>query len=377
MIPDKIGAAGRQLEALWEGGTLTGMSDSQLLLRFTDNRDAAEAAFRELLERHGPMVMGVCRQILRHPHDADDAFQATFLVLVRKARSIRADQSLAPWLYSVAWRTARRALANARRYRPAELEQMEEVVGPVSTDAYQLDVRPLIYEELSRLPDKYREPIVLCHLEGKTHEEVARLLRWPVGTVSGRLSRGRQLLRSRLERRGVAVSSAMLSARWLTGDPATVSLKLLESTVSTVYRFSAVQAVSTSVLSLSQGVLKTMFLSKVKTISLCVLIVGAVSGSVGVWAHWPSHGSKTAARASAPATPQVQDKTGIPTPDAGPGGQPAQAPGVPEALAAGSGPDCCPVFGGGDRPDWCPLTVAANTVSRIVGYFHDSTEPSR
>jgi RNA polymerase sigma factor (sigma-70 family) len=323
------------------------------------------------------MVMGICRQILRHPHDADDAFQATFLVLVRKARSIRVDQSLAPWLYSVAWRTARRARANARRYRPTEIEQMEEVVGAVSMDAYQLDVRPLLYEELSRLPDKYREPIVLCHLEGKTHEEVARLLRWPVGTVSGRLSRGRQLLRSRLERRGVAVSSAMLSAQWLTGDPATVSIALLESTVSTAYRFATVQSVSTSVLSLSQGVLRTMVLSKFKTASLCIVLVSAASGSVGVLAHWPSHGSKRAAQASAPATPQAPDRTGIAVKDDGSGSQPAQRPDGSQALASESCTDGCPVFGGGDRPDWCPLTVAANTFHRILGHFHDSMAPSQ
>ena len=123
MNSGKAGAAGRQLEALWISGTLTGLSDSQLLSRYVDTRgrDAvAEAAFRELVNRHGPMVLAVCRQLLRHPHDADDAFQATFLVLVRKARSIRVGESLAPWLSSVAYRTARRAREIAARYRPLD-----------------------------------------------------------------------------------------------------------------------------------------------------------------------------------------------------------------------------------------------------------------
>ena len=136
MISGKTGAVARQLEVLWASGTLTGLSDAQLLGQFAEsrNRDAkSESAFRELVDRHGPMVMGVCRQILRRPHDADDAFQATFLVLVRKARSIRVGDSLAPWLYGVAYRTAHRARTVASRYRPTDVEPMEEPMGPLPT----------------------------------------------------------------------------------------------------------------------------------------------------------------------------------------------------------------------------------------------------
>ena len=232
MIPGKTSSVVRQLDALWTSGSLTGMSDAQLLGRFAEAHDStAESAFRELINRHGPMVMGVCRQILRHPHDADDAFQATFLVLVRKARSIRVGESLAPWLYGVAYRTALRARAIASRYRSAAVEQLEEPMDSSSNHACHFDLRPLLHEELNRLPGKYREPIVLCHLEGKTHEEAARLLQWPVGTVSGRLSRGRELLRSRLKRRGMEVSPAVLSANWLAGTPTSVTLPLIELTV--------------------------------------------------------------------------------------------------------------------------------------------------
>src|SRR5262249_39459261 len=167
MISGQTGAVGRQLEVLWASGTLTGLSDAQLLNRFAEARDATgESAFRELIHRHGPMVLGVCRQILRHPHDADDAFQATFLVLVRKARSVRVDQSLAPWLYGVAYRTAQRARARAARFRSASLEPMEEPMASPGEEATWLDLRPLLHDELNRLPGKYREPIVLCHLQG-------------------------------------------------------------------------------------------------------------------------------------------------------------------------------------------------------------------
>ena len=161
MNPGKTGTVARQLEVLWSAGTLTGLTDAQLLGQFAESRSrdaTSESAFRELVERHGPMVMGVCRQILRRPQDADDAFQATFLVLVRKARSIRVADSLAPWLYGVAYRTAHRARTIASRYRPADVEPMEEPMGPSSDAAYDFDLRPLLHEELSRLPGKYRDP---------------------------------------------------------------------------------------------------------------------------------------------------------------------------------------------------------------------------
>jgi RNA polymerase sigma factor (sigma-70 family) len=283
MIPGKTSSVVRQLDALWTSGSLTGMSDAQLLGRFAEARDStAESAFRELIDRHGSMVMGVCRQIVRHPHDADDAFQATFLVLVRKARSIRVGESLAPWLYAVAYRTASRVRAAASRYRSAAVEQLEEPMEFSSDRAGQFDLRPLLHEELNRLPGKYREPIVLCHLEGKTHEEAARLLQWPVGTVSGRLSRGRELLRSRLRRRGKEVSPAVLAANWLAGTPTGVTLPLIESTVGAAIGLAA-PVVSASVMSLTQGVLKAMLLNKLKATAVIVFVVGGLTAGVGIW----------------------------------------------------------------------------------------------
>ena len=279
------GSVERQLEVLWTSGTLTGLNDSQLLCRFTDVRDVtADSAFKELVDRHGPMVMGVCRHILRHTHDADDAFQATFLVLVRKARSVQVRETLAPWLYSVAIRTAQRARASAARYRGDGGEQME-ALETVPEDSDELELRAFLHEELDRLPYKYRAPIVLCHLEGKTHEQAAQLLHWPIGTVSGRLSRGRELLKSRLQRRGLAAPPAILSASSL-NLAKSVPVPLVESTLAAATRFATAQSVSTSVLGLTHGVLRTMFLSKVKTVCLALLLFAAVTGGVGVWARW-------------------------------------------------------------------------------------------
>ena len=284
MVQEKGGFVGRQLEELWTSGTLTGMSDAQLVGRFTSNRDStAESAFRELVHRHGPMVMGVCRQILRRAQDAEDAFQATFLILVRKARSVQVRDTLAPWLYGVAYRTAQRARASGARYRQGEPELLLAIKAePV--DVTQFDLRPVLQEELGRLPEKYRSPIVLCHLEGKTHEEAARMLRWPIGTVSGRLSRGRELLKSRLERRGLAVPSLALgSSSWIPSQPLAVSL--VESTVSMVSRSATAQTLSASVVTLSQGVLRAMLLDKMKTISLAFLVVAGLTGGTMAWAR--------------------------------------------------------------------------------------------
>jgi RNA polymerase sigma factor (sigma-70 family) len=309
MVQAKSGAAAQQLEALWASGTLTGMSDAQLLARFSEARDTqGEAAFRELIQRHGPMVMGVCWHILRRPHDADDAFQATFLVLVRKARSIRVRESLGPWLHSVAYRTALRARAQASRYQQTDIEPRDKSVTP-EDDVFRLDLRPVLHEELGRLPDKYRAPIVLCHLEGKSQEEAARLLDWPLGTVSGRLSRGRQLLKSRLERRGLAAPSLLLPAVWHElSSP--VSISLIEAAAANATRFAAAQAVPASIHVLTRGVLRTMLLHNLQIASVAALVIAAASGSAGLWAGLPSGAgqqprpsaqpSQTAPRASIP-----------------------------------------------------------------------------
>ena len=189
-------AAG-QMEALTvdghtglDGDTLQSLPDDELLDRFL-NRSGAEAeeAFRVVVERHGPMVLGVCRHVLGHPQDAEDAFQAAFLVLARKAGSIQDRRVLARWLYKVAYRIALRAKTGAMRRRTNERQGEEMSVTAPEIDPGWSELRPVLHEEINRLPETYRTPVVLCYLEGRTNEEAAKLLQWPVGTVKGRLFR--------------------------------------------------------------------------------------------------------------------------------------------------------------------------------------------
>jgi RNA polymerase sigma factor (sigma-70 family) len=168
-----------------------------LLERFTRQQDGA--AFAALVRRHGPMVLRVCRRGCANAHDAEDAFQATFWVLVCKAGSIRRPELLANWLCGVAYRTAKKARASALQRRRHERLAACLPRREPSVDAAWQDLRALLDEELHRLPDKYRLPLILCYLEGKTNKEAARHLGWPPGSMSARLARGRQLLRERLE----------------------------------------------------------------------------------------------------------------------------------------------------------------------------------
>ncbi len=189
------GALVQQLGRLFEQGTVVGLSEGELLERFSNSHD--ESAFEALLARHGPMVLGVCRQLLRDPNDVDDAFQATFLVLVRKAGSLRRCDLLGNWLYGVAYRVATRArVLAARRIAKAPFGQATvdgldaSGNGPAtngdSTCGLDPNPRPWLHEEVARLPEKYRVPVRLCYFEGLTHDEAAQRLGWPLGTVKGR-----------------------------------------------------------------------------------------------------------------------------------------------------------------------------------------------
>jgi len=178
-----------------------GVPDGQLLERFTAGRE--EAAFAALVRRHGPMVFGVCRRVLHNRHDAEDAFQATFLVLARKAGSIADPGLLGNWLYGVATRIARKARVAQRKRQQREKPVWCLPSLPAPDAPARDDLGSVLREELNRLPEKYRVPVGLCYLEGKTNAEAARLLRWPTGTVKGRLARARDLLRSRLVCRGL------------------------------------------------------------------------------------------------------------------------------------------------------------------------------
>ena len=254
-----------------------GLTDGQLLGDYLSRRD--EAAFAALVRRHGPMVWGVCRRVLRNHHDAEDAFQATFLVLVRKAASIASRELLANWLYGVAHQTALKARATAAKRKERE-RQVTEMPEPALTrqDPWH-DLQPLFDEELSRLPDKYRGVIVLCDLEGKTRKEAARQLGCPEGTVAGRLARARIMLAKRLSRRGVALSAGALAAV-LSRQAASagVPTSVMVSTIRAAGFFAAGQAaaagsVSVKVAALTKGVLKAMMMCKLKAVVVVVLLL--------------------------------------------------------------------------------------------------------
>lgn len=189
-------------------------ADGPLLRRFAEEHD--EAAFAVLVRRHGPMVFRVCQHLLRQTQDSEDAFQATFVVLARKAGELAEWESVAAWLHKVAFRIALKARGAAarRRGRERRLDEAEPGVGWSAPEggAEAADLRSLLHGELDRLPEKYRAPVVLCYLQGKTNEEAARLLQWPVGTVKIRLTRARDMLRDRLARRGVALTAGGLTA---------------------------------------------------------------------------------------------------------------------------------------------------------------------
>ncbi len=262
-----------------------GMTDGQLLEEFVSRRDAA--AFESLVRRHGPMVLGICRRILRDPHDAEDAFQSTFLVLARKAESVSPREMLGNWLYGVARTTAIR-LRSANAKRRVREKQMADMPEPeVEPRDLQDDLRQLLDEELARLPDKFRLPIVLCDLEGRTRREVARQLKLPEGTLSSRLTTARRMLAKRLARHGLAVSVGTLTAALApSAASASVAVSLLSSTVKTATLLAAGQTttglVSVHVAALTEGVLKAMFLTKIKTVMGMMLVVASLCGAAGL-----------------------------------------------------------------------------------------------
>ncbi len=207
MAPGQLSGVIQNLRrtALLSDGAAT---DGQLLDDFIAHAD--EAAFEALVRRHGGMVWGVCSRVLGHSHDAEDAFQAAFLVLVRKAESVRPREMVGNWLYGVAYRTALKARGVANR-RGAREKQVEDMPAKEVQDAkVWSDLRPLLDRELNRLADRYRVPVVLCDLEGKSQREAARQLGWPAGTLTTRLTRARKMLARRLSRQGIALSASAL-----------------------------------------------------------------------------------------------------------------------------------------------------------------------
>jgi RNA polymerase sigma factor (sigma-70 family) len=286
MSAGQVRPLNQQLDRLWQSGTVSGLDDAELIRRFSGPRTpAAEQAFENLVDRHGPMVLAVCRAILRRPQDADDAFQATFLVLVRKAGSIRLKGSLAPWLYAVAYRTATRLRSQTSRLLLADPGKLGETASD-GTDPAAWEVGPMVHQELARLPEKYRTPIVLCHLEGKSHEEAARLLDWPIGTLSGRLSRGRQVLKGRLERRGLSAPVGMLLPPFPGGLGTVPPAGLVASTLEAALGTAAAGSLPSFAHTLSMGVTRAMFQTKVSRWVLALASISTLSAAVVLRPIW-------------------------------------------------------------------------------------------
>jgi RNA polymerase sigma factor (sigma-70 family) len=302
------GAVMQQIGRLFLEGTSIGLSEGELLDRFVRARD--ESAFEVLVARHGPMVLSVCRSLLRDPNDVDDAFQATFLVLVRKASTLRQCDLLANWLYGVAIRVAMRARGQAARRMgrfgaQGSIEKLvaAEDLGRLETNAAALlepEPAPWLHQEVSHLPEKYRTPIVLCYFEGLTHDEAANRMGCPLGTVKGRLARARDLLRRRLTRRGFALSAAMLASQLAAPHaqaavPAALEMSTARAALSLVSSASASFAwgssISIPVTALAEGVLHTMAWNQVRITAGALLFAGTLATGVVIGATQVGGGS--------------------------------------------------------------------------------------
>lgn len=272
------------IKTVFEEGTFIGISDGELLGRFLAGRDAgAGLAFEALVARHGPMVLRVCRARLRDAHEAEDAAQATFLVLARHARSVRHSESVGSWLFGVASRVSARARSDAARRQHAEMRGGEQSAGRHEVRDSSPETWEELYQELERLPERYRQPIILFHLEGLTYEETAQQLRCSVRTIQTRLARGRERLRGRMSRRGLAPSAGLFVA-----SPAIQPPGWAEKTAKVVVGLTAGPStvsgmVPVSVVVLAEGVSKMLVVQKVKVAALSLLGVGLVSaGALGV-----------------------------------------------------------------------------------------------
>jgi RNA polymerase sigma-70 factor (ECF subfamily) len=269
------------------------LADGQLLERYVLRRD--EAAFAALADRYGSLVLGVCERVLQNSHDAEDAFQATFLVLARRADRLDRRGPLGNWLYTVAYRTAAKLKADSIRRHAHERNTFEMAASTSTEDQSWDELRPVLDEELNQLPEKYRAPLVLCCLEGKSHQQAARELGWPSGSMSRRMTRARELLRRRLVRRGVTVSAALILLLLTKKATATtVPAGLAAVTVRAAVQFGSAKAGASMFLgsksaTLAQeiartalGTTKTSQLARPIVATILLLIIGVSIGAIVV-----------------------------------------------------------------------------------------------
>jgi RNA polymerase sigma factor (sigma-70 family) len=301
MADEPLRTALHHLRRLLNSAEAAGVSDAQLVERFVTARD--EAAFELLVRRHERLVLNVCRRVLHDGHDAEDAFQATFLVFVRKVAAIGKRASVAGWLYQVAYRIALRArTASARRAANEKLSaDLPALAADPGPDAAWRELRPLLDQEVSRLPEKYRLPVILCYLQSRTYEEAARELGCSRGTLSTRLTRARELLRRRLVRRGLTLSGGLL-ATLLVEETATAAPPA--GLADAVVRAAATGVVPANVVSLTEGALHAMLLTKFKQVVAGTVVAAAVAGlGTGALLYRPA-----AAQTPAASSPPAQDE---------------------------------------------------------------------
>ncbi len=286
----------REFNQLFRLGAVGGATDCQLIEQFARQEEGADAAFEVLVERHGPMVLRVCRGVLRDEHDAEDAFQTTFLVLARKARSLWVKDSLASWLYGVAYRVASKARIDVMRQRQHECRAAaskgpEAEAGPIVPWS---DDQAIVSDEIARLPEKYRAPTILCYLEAMSYEAAASRLGLTENTVRGRLARARQRLRSRLTLRGVELSAFAGASRLAIPAATVVRPALLHSTIEAAMNVAALRSVKTllsyeAAVSIGERIGTTMLRTRLRTALLATLTLGAIAAGAGVLAQ-PSGG---------------------------------------------------------------------------------------
>ena len=299
-------AAIRELGTLFAEGAVGMVSDGHLLDRFAGRRDAS--AFEGIVERYGPLVWGVCRRVLRHHHDAEDAFQATFLVLARRAASVMPREKLGNWLYGVAYQTAMKARATRAKRRVRERPAREMTEPEAVPDEHADESLSRLDREVARLPEKYRLPIILCELEGKTHRQAAEQLGWPVGTVSGRLSRARALLASRLSRPGMPLTVGALAFLFAHDvaqagvPPGLVRTTAQAASLSTAGKAVTAGVVSARVTALTGEVLKTMLINKL-TLTTAMLLLAVALAAGGSSLNYRAHASEPANQKNEPEKP--------------------------------------------------------------------------
>ncbi len=290
----------REFHQLFRLGAVGGMTDAQLVAQFlAQQEDGAQAAFEGLVDRHGPMVMHVCRGVLRDEHDAEDAFQTTFVVLARKARSLWVKDSLASWLHGVAYRVASKARIDAMRRRHREREAAARTAGSAAVipNLSWSDDEAIISEEIASLPEKYRSPIILCYLEAMSYEAAASRLGLTEHAVRGRLARARERLRSRLSRRGIGACAVVTGSRGAVTATITVRPGLLHSTVEAATNFSVRTRMERfftyeSAFSLGERIATTMIRTKLRTALLAMMALAMIA--VGVVAVAQTAGARRA-----------------------------------------------------------------------------------